>query len=219
MNNPMNQSSKEERGKRLRYIRDEMLRMSRREFSNRHLDLKISQHALHNWEEARFSGLNETHANIILKALKKENVSCDKDWLLYGQGNPPTFNALNEIATIGKFKETEIIANELRIFRASYVDAVDAIISDECLSPCFLTGDHVAGVRYTGNNIRKALGKVCIIQTYDGKVLIRKVTIGESDDFYNLLSTHPDFKNAHYELFDIQLFSAAPIHWWRRPFS
>jgi len=219
-------NSKEARGKRLRYIRKELLGLTRLEFQNRHKDLNITASILHNWEEARYSGIKESHAGLILRALEREKVVCEKNWLLYGSGNPPKIcTTMIEQKPSNTFvnpdmKEEHIIASELRTFRGFYVDAVDTIISDDALSPQFEVGDYVGGIRLIGNDIEKADGLICIVQTKAGLHLTRKVKKGSKDGFFSLKSINPNFRSKNESCIEnIELFSAAPIIFWRRSLS
>lgn len=213
-----NPSSAQARGKRLRYIRKDLLRLSRGAFEFRHKDLKITEASLQNWEEARYKGLKEEHIDRLLEAFKREGLICEKYWLLDEIGNPPSYEKLLHHPILLEKKEVpsevEMIARELRLFRESHIDAVDAIVSDEGLSPWCKPGDYVAGVRYIGKDIKKVIGLPSIIQTQSGQIFIRKIEKGTGDTF-KLISTNPKFNENHEE----HLFSVAPIIWWRRPLS
>jgi HTH-type transcriptional regulator, cell division transcriptional repressor len=219
-----NLSSPKARGKRLHYIRKELLRLSRHALQERHKDLKISERSIENWETARFKGLKEEHVERLLRAFKREGVICEKYWLLDGEGSPPIFEgAFRQISTSTDTKESheasEItkITQELRSFKASYIDAVDAIVQDDGLAPCFRPGEWVAGIRHIGDDIKNVAGSLCIVQTQEGATLIRKVEKGEKEGLFNLTATNPNFKDNMPSQENIELLSAAPIIWWRKP--
>lgn len=226
-----NSNSAKARGKRLRYIRENMLGLSRNKFARRHKDKKLTINNLQNMEDGRFKGMKVEHVELLMPILEDEGIICSKFWLLEGTGEAPRFGSyLEQISgenptpaqpsteLNAQDKPDEIaIAIELRAFRECHIDAVDAIISDDALGPCFLNGDHVAGVRYTGTEIVKAIGLPCIIQTQTGQVLIRKLNAGHAEGYYNL--TGASAANKQYTIIDIKLFSAAPIIWWSRPLA
>lgn len=78
-------NSRESRAKRLRRLR-RLTKKSRKDFA---VTYKISQGTLQNWETARFGGLTEKGANLVLNALKKEHIYCTFEWLMYGAGIGP----------------------------------------------------------------------------------------------------------------------------------
>lgn len=225
-----NSNSAKTRGKRLRYIREEMLGLSRNKLAERHKAKKLTINNLQNMEDGRFKGMKVEHVELLLPALEEEGIICSKSWLLEGTGEPPRFRSYlehftgenpslkrpTEIITQDK-SDDSAIAIELRAFRECHIDAVDAIISDDGLAPCFLAGDYVAGVRYTGSNIKEAIGLACIIQTQTGQVLTRKLTAGNVEGYYTLTGTGLSKKN--HTVTNVKLFSAAPIIWWRRPLA
>lgn len=224
-----NPNSAKARGQRLRYIREEMLGLSRKKFAERHANKKITVNNLQNVEDARFKGMKIEHVELLLPALEEEGIVCSKSWLLEGVGDPPRFRSYleqftgeeptqrtSEVAVHDK-PDDAAIAIELRAFHECHVDAVDAIVSDDALDPYFLTGDYVAGIRYTGDAIKNAIGLSCIIQTQTGQVFTRKLAMGKAKGYYTL--TASEFAKKSYTISDVKLFSAAPIIWWRRPLS
>lgn len=216
-------------GKRIRYIRDELLGLSRSKFAEKHKNKKITKDALQNWEEARFKGLKVHHVDLLAQAFEEEGVICNRDWLLDGTGDPPRLRSYLDqfmeettrpiILPVQLKSDEEAIAAELRAFRECHVDAVDAIVSDNALAPCYLPGDYVAGIRYIGTDIEKAIGLPCIVQTQTGQVVTRKVEAGSIDGHFNLLSFKQTTTSENYTMSNVKLFSAAPIIWIRKPLS
>ena len=223
----INPDSAEERGKRIHYIRTVLLRLSRNKFTNRHPDL-LSPSALQNWEDGRHGGLTEKGAKKLIQALEKENVNCSLQWLLYGIGTPPSdlynnsglsFLDLPDTATTPQSVSTdeEAIAKELRFFKAVYGDTMDAIVRDDGLSPFLTVGDHVAGIRYTGKKIDQAINQLCIIQTYEGLLLTRKLEAGTKPGYYKLVCINHASQFIDLSTTDVKLFSIASIIWFRKP--
>lgn len=207
----------EARGQRLRAIRD-ALRLSRRALEDKY---GISAPTLQNWEEARNNGLTEKGAKRILKAFLAEGVTCSLEWLFYGIGEEPRFPdvAVKIFAQKNVLSEETIIAQELRLFHQLNPEAVDTVIADDGLAPALLPGDRVAGKRYFDKDMEKAIGQICIVQTMAGKVLVRLIKSGKDVELYNLECTNPQTVVVQPLLADIQLFSAAPVLWIRKPSS
>ncbi len=227
-NKPNDPHSAAERGKRLYYIRTELLHLSRNALANRHTDL-LSKSALQNWEDGRYGGLTEKGAKKFIQALEKENIECSLQWLLYGVGSPPV-----ELYNHGRFSldlpntattqrpvstDEEAIEKELRFFKAVYGDTLDAIVRDNGLNPFLGIGDYVAGIRYTGKEINQAINQLCIVQTYEGLLLTRKLQAGSKTDYYTLTCTSPELELSDSVINDVKLFSVAPIAWVRKPLS
>ena len=221
------------RGQRVKYIRETILGLSRNKFSQRHKDLELTVSTLQNWEDARYGGLTEKGGRKLIEAFAREGVQCSLQWLLFGTGEAPPeardFNLVIEnitakqavqiLADTGNksLTDEESIAKELRYFRELHVDAIDAIVSDDGLSPYFEPGDCVAGIRLNGQDIRKAIGLPCIIQTQLGQVLVRKLEAGSQMGYYTLLCTNPHTQVKDIKATEVKLFSAAPIVWLRKP--
>ena len=127
-------SSSISRAKRLKRLR-KMTGLSRKAFS---IKYNISQGTLQNWETARFGGLTEKGAKIILKSLREEGIHCNFEWLMYGAGQSPSilgklyteFNPLSEPKT--KMKKS-MIPDELAMFFQLHPDAISICIEDDAM--------------------------------------------------------------------------------------
>lgn len=223
---PMSHDSAKERGKRVRYVRTELLHVSRNTLVTKHKDL-LSMSAIQNWEDGRYGGLTEKGAKKLIEAFAQENIDCSLQWLLYGTGSPPL--SLSDIARFSPnlshivadrqpvSTDEEAIDKELRFFKAIHSDTMDVIVRDDGLSPILTIGDYVAGLRWTGKEINQAIGQLCIIQTYEGLLLTRKLEEGTQPGCYKLICTNPDALLSFSVINDVKLFSVAPIVWIRRP--
>lgn len=81
---------KKARGERVRYLREILLRLNRKEFCLRHPI--ISDGTLLNWEYARYGGLSMKGAYALQEIFKKEGIlNCTIEWLLHGIGETPIF--------------------------------------------------------------------------------------------------------------------------------
>lgn len=227
--------SQEARGIRARYIREKVLGLSRNKFSKRHKDLELTVSTLQNWEDARYGGLTEKGARKLIEAFAKEGINCSLQWLLFGIGDaPPEIRDFNLVvanivgskatadfppSNLPRVTDEESIAKELRYFRELHVDAIDAIVNDDGLCPYVEPGDCVAGIRLTGQDIHRAIGFNCIIQTYTGQILVRKLEAGSEPGLFTLICTNLDTQVSDAKLLNVKLFSVAPIIWLRKPQS
>lgn len=212
----------EERAKRVYYLRKSVLKLSRAKFAEKH---KIPSGSLQNWEDVRYGGLTEHGARKLIKAFKAEGIDCDINWLLYGRGDEPVIQTLGGNLTLpdsSNYSLTEkntpdeiALAEELKTFYRFHQNAVDTIIADDGLAPFFQAGYHVAGEKLFHQDIARAIGMACIIQTQDGKLLVRQLEKAEQAGCYNLSCTNPKSRLTNLE--NIKLFSAAPIIWIRKP--
>lgn len=200
-----------ERGKRARRLR-EYLGLSREALAEKH-GIKLG--TLQNWENARFNGMNERNVLRLVAAFKKEQLDVTPEWLLYGIGMDPLADKpapTKPKVRTRKRPESNVIAEELRVFHALNGNAIDVIIADNSMMPYYSAGDIVAGSRFFCDKLDKTIGLDCIVQTQMGETLVRRVEKSRTKGYYNLFALNPSALT-HTE---IQLFSAAPILWIRR---
>jgi len=216
--------SPDARAQRIRDVRD-ALRLSRPKFADRLNEVlggakkaaekpPIPLGTLQNWEEARFGGLSQKGAKLLVKGLFLLGVECTAEWLMYGTGNPPLIIFSSRLQ---QPQEEKIITQELKLFYQLNLNAVDVIITDDSMSPRFEPGDHVAGRRYFEDDINNAVGEPCIIHTQENSsILVRILQAGNKKGLYTLTCTNPSTHTENPLLENIKLFSAAPILWIRR---
>ncbi len=212
-------SSSEARAKRLRKLRN-MANLTRKEMCE-NTGVKID--TLIGWEVARHGGLSENGALKVIKALKKEGVVCTADWLLYeiGQGATiiPNFekemleSPLDSIVISDQDKH---IIDELIFFRNHNPGSVDLVIHDDSMNPCYEKGDYVAGIKRYKENIQAVVGLDCIVQTIDGKLLLRKLLREGKNKKYNLICTNINPLISDPILYNIDLIYAAAVIWHRK---
>lgn len=218
------------RAQRIRSLRD-ALRYSREEFCAKYAKHGLTASALQSWEAIRWNGLTENGAQKLVACFREEGLDVTVEWLMFGIGADPFeqavkkglasvlpknyFNRVEEPAT-QYASEKETITQELKLFHQLNPGCVDAIITDDGLAPWLAPGDHVAGHRYFDNAMERGINHSCIIQTLDGKTLIRILKAGHDIGFYNLICTNPDTTVVETKVKDIKLFSVAPIIWIRK---
>ncbi len=212
-------NARETRAKRLRYLREEVLRLTRAEMAKKFRG--VTEASLQNWEYAQYVGLSERGAILISNGCETFGINCSVEWLMHGIGEPPgelltKKKKITEISSSEAESEEAKIIKELKFFYSLNPDSIDTIVNDNTMNPCFYLGDHVAGKRYFNEEISKALDKPSIIQLKTGELLVR-VLKKESDDTYLAINTIK--KGAGKKLEKTQILSVAPILWIRRDFS
>jgi hypothetical protein len=200
-----------ERAQRIRHLRKTVLKLSRKEFCQKH---NIAEPTLRNWEELRYGGLTEKSVTDLVAAFQAEGIDCDTNWLLYGKGHDPLLRSW--LDTSLKSDEA-LLAEELKLFYQLHRNVVDTIINDDGLTPCYQLGYRVAGERFFNQDISKATGLPSIVQTQAGKIFTRLVKPGTISEHYTLVCTNPHTAVSEPIMENIKLFSAAPIIWCRRP--
>lgn len=213
--------SAEERGKRVRYVREQLIRLSRKKFCDRHTDSEISHSSIQNWEDGRFGGLTEKGAKKLIEAFNQDGIiDCTVEWLMFGIGQTPQdprdLNRYLHKSPQFTEQEKQVIEQELTLYHQLNPNSLDVIVTDSGLSPAFLPGDHVAGILLTGEEIKSAIGKLCIIQTQLGQIITRRLEYGTKPNFYNLVCTNA-YANVMLSSNDVAVRSVAPIVWMRRP--
>lgn len=203
------------RAKRIRFLREEVLKLSREEFAKTY---SISKGTLQNWEDVRYSGLTDSGAVQLTKAFQAAGITdCSEEWLLYGRGKTPQLTSyLDRLFKNNVAPEETIIAQELQAFYSLHQNATDAKVRDDGLWPCLVPGDYVAGEKLFAGEINKALGRACIVQLENGDILIRKLESVNEEGLYTLICTNPDTEASHPVLNEVKVFSAAPIIWIRK---
>lgn len=206
-------SSAEARARRIRYVRESVLGMSREQFS---VASKISASSLQNWEQERNKGLTETGARRLVQAFREEGADCTIEWLLYDIGEKPMAPfSKTTMKELLKSPDEEIIAKELKLYHELNPNSVDTVILDDGMSPVFWPGDYVAGKRYFNEEINKTIGLPCIVELETGELLVRMLELGDDAHKFNLYCANPNaltkkiFRN-------VEVKSAAPVLWMRR---
>jgi len=221
MSDEINKSSAKERGKRLRLIR-KMSGLTLDDLSTRY---SFGVSTIKYWECAKNQGLSSKGAKKIISAMQKEGVQCSYMWLMHGVGLPPQFidlhfhKDLKENINIEQsaYEEEKSIEREISIYCENIINAIVLTIFDDGMEPFYFVNDGVGGRRLHGNELVKAIGKDCIVETVDNQMLCRRVAEGNEVGKFNLYcinhSTHVISPN----LYDVKILSAAPIsRIWKR---
>ncbi|MBA2648107.1 MAG: hypothetical protein H0U75_00665 [Legionella sp.] len=204
-----NPSSAEARGKRIRFIRDHLLSLTRNEFCQ---DSDITSAAMKGWELGWGGGLTAQGAEKIAKRARVLNVYCSDAWLMHGLGREATY--LSQELNIQESEETHI-AKELLLF-SELPNSINAMVKDDGMMPLLFPGNHVAGI--ICNKIENALGKECILIDEENNTYVRILKPGLSQNLYNLLCLNQNPNLVKKEIKNIAIRLAAPIVWIRRIF-
>lgn len=208
-------SSKEMRAKRIIRLRKSTGK-SRQTFSLEH---QLSAGTLQNWEAARYGGLSEKGAKLLINAFKANDIHCSFEWLMYGIGNEPLLaNSTHDVAPPPSSSTTNRIDEELAFFHQHHMDAVHLSVQDQSMLPYFHPKQIVAGVKQFGRSIKQAcIGQICIVQLATCQSqLLRLVLIDELQPqqfrllHFNNLASSQTQPHTSYEL-----NFAAPITWIR----
>ncbi len=218
----MNKSEMKTPGKRLKYVREKLLKLSRSEISEKH---GLSKDTLAAWENEKIQ-VSEKGIERCIKIFSAENLIVSREWLLIGKGLDPSFSFdLSRYFGLpaGDENKEEVeddsicIIKEINFFRSSSKNSVTGIISSDEMLPLYSRGDYVGGKLRYGSEISDCIGKDCIIHTKTGEIYIRRVLKNPNGKNYNLACLNPSWSgNSEPVLFNVEIESAAPIIWHRR---
>jgi hypothetical protein len=211
MTNPVldNVSSPEARGKRLRFIREHLLSLTREEFCR---DSNITPQSLKGWELAWGGGLSQPGAKKVVKRSKELNIYCTESWLMHGVGRSATI--ITKDLNLEEGDENHI-AKELLLFR-ELEHSIDTVIKDDGMLPFLYPGSYVGGIIV--KNIENAIGKECIIVADNNEILVRILKHSDEPTRYDLVCLNENTTSVKKEIKNTAIQYAAPIVWIRRIF-
>lgn len=208
-------------GERLKYIRENLLKLSR---ANVHETYGLSPDTLAAWENGKIQ-ITEKGIDRCIKMYSSENLIITKEWLLTGEGLSPKFsfdlnryfrNTTSE-ASAEVFDDQMLLAKEIEFFRSLTTNAVVCLISNEDMLPLYSVGDYVGGRLRYNEEINSCIGKDCIIKTKDDSTYVRRIAKPPHGGGYNLVCINPAWNgNAEPVIYNVEIESAAPIIWHRR---
>lgn len=214
-------SSPTAKAERLKRVRN-LANLSREDFC---ADGEVNLATLISWEVGRFGGLSQKGAASVIARVAKEGVFVTPEWLLHEIGVGPEVQVdykklskqKTKIKTDTKLpSEKTRIIEELMVFKKLNKHTIDFIVDDDAMLPHYQPGDYVAGTKRFNDKIKSLVGYDCIVQTTDGRILMRSLQRGPRDTSYNLVSTNLQAKAKNAIIYDVELASAAPIIWHRR---
>lgn len=221
MSDALQKSSAKERGKRLRLIR----KMSGLTLDDLSTKYSFGISTIKYWECAKNQGLSSKGAKKIILAMQNEGVQCSYMWLMHGIGLPPQFvslqvsGELNDGINIDQstYEEEKSIEHEISIFCENISNSIALTIFDDGMEPFYSINDGVGGRRLGSEDLNRAVGKDCIVETLDNKVLCRRVAEGNESGLFNLYCINHSTRSTPPNLYDVKLKSVAPItRVWKR---
>lgn len=209
-------------GERLKYIREQLVKLSRAEIQEKY---GLSQDTLAAWENERIN-ITEKGIDRCIKIYSAENLIFSREWLLTGEGLSPNFsfelnryfkNFPSSLETNKKMDDNFLLAKEIEYFRSLTQNSVTALIASEDMLPLYSPGDYVGGRLRQKNDIESCLGRDCIVRTTDNATYVRRVTkSGEKNRFNLVCLNHQWTGNLEPVIFGVEIESAAPIIWHRK---
>jgi DNA-binding transcriptional regulator YiaG len=214
--------SREARAKRLKRIR-KLTKKSRKSFAETY---SISQGTLQNWETARFGGLTEKGARLIISALKKENIHCTFNWLMYGAGVGPQKAVSTNVCDltdhdkIMESKKARINPNAIKIeldaFNSNHFNPITLKLTDDNMLPFFSIGETVGGEMIDPAKMDSVLNKLCIVKAEGHELMVRRVRPGASAGTYTLIATNLEKNIDIPVIYNVKITHAAQIIWARK---
>ena len=209
-------ASSQARASRLKRMR-RLTFLSRKEFAKKHA---FSPGTLQNWETARFGGLTEKGARLILKAFKQEGIFCSYEWLMLGVGDGPVFAKSSRESVQNSASARSLpgvgVAQELRFFMQVHPGAVSIQLPDDSLEPYMSKGDWLCGVSCNIARRDEILGKLCILELKDGGAVVRYVKEITLDGLVSFVAANP-FSSAQFlQEENVLVRRVVPILWWRQ---
>lgn len=211
------------RADRLKRLR-KMTQKSRRAFSEAH---QISPGTIQNWETARFGGLTEKGAKLMIHALKQEGIHVAFEWLMYGAGSSPDVLQTSLIEKTLMLRQrakkqlcfSDALKIELKKFYQLHPNAAHIVIADDAMTPRFTAGQIVAALMLQGTHIQSLVGKMCIVDTALHGRLVREIWHGTQPNRYHLVALqrqHGGMSQGERILPNVEIKRAGRIVWIRQ---
>ncbi len=192
-----------EKGQRIKELR-EKTELNRNAFARKH---GIPIPTLKHWEYGFATGLTEKGAQKLVDAFASEGITTTKDWLLYGVSTKQEEPSIEDLL--------EEAHDELLFFYKKYPDAVHTIVSDDRMQPILRAGMIIAGRKINIEDREKYFSRLCIVGTYDNKVLFGSLMAGSKAGVLHLGYNNPDYRGEEVDLEVSKLLYIAPVCWVR----
>ena len=208
----------EQRGKRLQLLRH-MTGLTMAQFAKKY---QIGASTIGQWENGRLNGLSEKGAKKISQLAEQDGIICRENWLLHGVGIPPWILSKDEkIAQLQKellqldlqnVDEKTLIQMEINRFRILLPNTITLQVQDDGMEPLYQKQDIVGGQSVYGSAIKAVLGKICIVQTTDNRLLLRKILPDEQHaGKFKLCCSNPNPSGIEPVLWQVEIASAAVV--------
>lgn len=174
--------------------------MSRRELEEL---LGIGHSTLKHWETGG-QKMPHKRKQQLVDALTQRGFDCTVEWLENGTKRCPQWN------------ESKKITAELDYFLSINKDSIGFILDNNNMSPIYLTGDAVGGIKHSDKNIDAVIEKYCIVELKNNHMMVCRLFPGSAPNHYNLEVLNSDISpDGRAVITDAELNFAAPIIWHR----
>ena len=208
-------------GERIKYIRKNLLKLSRAALCKRY---NLPVDTLAAWENGKFK-ISKKGVERCIKLFGAENVLVSHEWIIVGEGLAPNFSF--ELNRYFKSKATEkpketlddnvLLIQEIEYFLSSTTNTVTCMITGDEMLPVYVRGDHVGGRFRYENAIASCAGKDCIVKLQSEELLVRRVVQDAENSKLNLICLNMAWNETiEPVLYDVAIECAAPIIWHRR---
>lgn len=221
------------RGERLRQLRKAM-KLNIRQFAEL---CQAAESTVRQWEKARANGLTQRGINLIMSYIRDSEISCTAEWLLHGgitgapekkstsiinvppllesknqnEPSPPSPVPIASITQLPSQSSTSLdLKAEIEAFMAQYPDAVILRVQDDGMAPFFSVGDYVGGFRALKTDWDSLINEICIVQTFDGYMLARKLNQSPLPDKYRICAINT-MSTSSALVEEVEIMSAAKI--------
>lgn len=211
-------STPKAQGERLRRLRN-ITNMSRLELIHKYNIPTLNTYK--NWELGGVKrGLPKSALRKINEICRGEGIQFTIEWLLHGIGQGPQiakqFDETSTADTPELKEEKKMLMDELMLFRQHVRDAIDIVMPDDSMAPRFVKGEYAAGEKLFKKDLASAVGLDCIVQTEDGKLLLRHVRERNEKGLFTLMTHNTSAEIKEPVLYEVKIVNAAPVIWQRR---
>ncbi len=156
--------SERERGVRLRIARSLTLYSTRAAFCAKH---GFIIQTIQMWELGENSPSSRQLQRFV-DALKQEGISCSKEWLLHGVGDPPLLGKPTTDDSPMQLSASDQVDREVQLFTSLSarrgIKAVVLTVANANMQPDFVETDRVGGYEVAEENIDTMVGQTCLIK-------------------------------------------------------
>jgi transcriptional regulator with XRE-family HTH domain len=207
-----------DRGDRLKRIRH-LANLSRKALCEQG---NLNLYTLQGWEVGRHGGLTRNGAKKILALLTDMGVICSMEWLMDGLGTPPTIStsvhtlAQHKTSTKNMLDDPTCIQHELHYFNQLHPYAINLRVLDDGMSPYYLPGDYVAGIKRPQEKWLTLMNQIVIVELADNEILVRKIRQSPQEHRYDLLCLNADTCLDKPTRYQVDVINLAAVIWHRR---
>lgn len=194
-----------------------LVKLTRKDFCAKY---GISPNTVQGWEVGK-NVANPRQVKRFLASLASEGVFCTTEWLLHGQGTPPSkVNLQQSMEMLNKALSADDEAadsakteasNFIRLQKKAGRKAISIHITDDTMAPQFERGDLVAGV--FSKSPETLATHICIVEVSPGAFIVRRLLCDGS----RFLLVPADFTKPVISL--EKLTNAAKVVWQRKPLA